>query len=191
MENWVRVFSALACSSALAVLPRVALANEPATAGTLQVGAGFRYGFLLDPYQDENPWGVGLGAEVGHTFSNALYVGGNVEYFFGGSYERFFGSVETSVGQLLAELGYDVAIAPVFLIRPKLGVGPALFSLEQCEIEVGCSDDVSGIKVAAAPGVKALLLTESFLLSLDVRYDILFVSESTLNGLVFSAGIGF
>jgi hypothetical protein len=190
MAKWVRFLSSLVCAGALSLLARPAAADEPATAGALQWGLGFRYGFELEEGDIVNPFGTGLGAELGYTFPVAVYVGGNFDYFFGEEQEILGTSTQANLWQLMAEGGYDIAVAPVFVIRPKLGVGFANSSIESCAGTLGCADD-SSTNFALAPGAKFMLLTENFGLSADLRYDMVFAEETTLNALILSIGIGF
>jgi hypothetical protein len=190
MAKSLRILSSLVCAGALLSLARPAAANEPATAGALQWGIGFRYGFELEE-GDFNPWGTGLGAEVGYTLPQAVYVGGNFDYFFGEEEEVLGTSVSSNIWQVMAEGGYDIGVAPVFVIRPKLGLGLANTSFESCVDGFGCSDNDSSTDFAMAPGVKFMLLTENFGLSADFRYDMIFADETTANALILSIGIGF
>ncbi len=204
MAKSVRVLASLVCAGAVSFLATPAFANEPATAGALQWGIGFRYGFELED-GDFNPWGTGLGAELGYTLPNAVYVGGNFDYFFGEEEELGDASYQSNIWQLMAEGGYDIGVAPVFVIRPKLGVGFATINSESCAGTLGCRDD-SSTNFALAPGAKFMFLTENFGLSADLRYDIIFAEEppectgtggcveggtETANALILSIGIGF
>jgi opacity protein-like surface antigen len=184
MHRWMSgAFAAVLCSL---TIPATA---EPATSNVLQFGAGFRYGLELEE-GDFNPWGPGLGLQVGYTLpAAAIYVGGNFDYFFGDTLD--VGGVELSgnIWQLMAEAGYDVGLGEVVVLRPKIGVGFASLNAETCIDPGGCTDD-SSTDFALAPGATFILLTEKFSLSLDVRYDMIFADE-TLNALIFSAGVGF
>jgi hypothetical protein len=186
-----RTLAALACAAALSLSARSAFANEPATAGALQGGVGFRYGFELEYGDIVNWWGAGLGAELGYTFSSAVYLGGNFDYFFGEEEEVYDGTIHQSLWQLMAEGGYDLGVAPVFVIRPKLGVGFAKTNFEFCSHTYGCAEDQSMSLLAVAPGVKFMFLTENLGLSADVRYIMALDDETTLNALILSLGIGF
>jgi hypothetical protein len=159
----------------------------PATANSLQIGLGFRYGIEMND-GDFNPWGPGIGASVGYTLPIIpIYVGGNFDYFFGGSVEA--GGFKTSghVWQLMAEGGYDVGLTDLMVIRPKLGLGPASMSTEVCAMS--CSSD-SVTKFAVAPGAAFMLFTPVIKLALDLRYDII-LADPTAKALLFSVGVGF
>ncbi|MGC4086811.1 MAG: outer membrane beta-barrel protein [Polyangiaceae bacterium] len=172
------------CGVLLAATP--ALANDPATANVIQIGAGVRYGIEMND-GDFNPWGVGLGLDGGYTLPMAVYVGGNFEYFFGDSVT--LAGIETTgnVWQLTAEGGYDIGLGPIVL-RPKLGAGIGTLRGESC-FSGTCSSDSSS-KFALTPGVKAMFFTPSFSLSVDTRYDLIFADE-TAKALIFTVGIGF
>jgi hypothetical protein len=190
MANRVRVFSSLLCAGALALLARPASANEPVTAGALQFGVGFRYGFELEEGDIVSPWGTGIGLELGYTLPSALYFGGQFEYFFGEEGRVLGVDVQANLWQLTAEVGYDLAVAPVFVIRPKIGVGMANATVEACASDAGCSDE-GGAGFALAPGAKFMFLTENFGLSADVRYAVVFDDADTPDALILSIGIGF
>jgi hypothetical protein len=166
----------------------------PHTANSIQIGLGFRYGAKLSE-GDLNPWGTGLGIDVGYTLPNAVYLGGNFEYFFGETSEAEGVKLSANLLQFTVEGGYDVGIGQSFVIRPKLGVGVAhlMTKVEGCPIAAFCSESSvssSDTKAALAPGVSLLLFTQRISLSLDVRYDMV-LSDPSLKGLIFSAGLGF
>jgi len=165
---------------------------EPATSNSLQLGLGFRYGAEMNE-GDLNPWGTGLGLNVGYTMSNAIYLGGNGEYFFGGSATLpglVPNEVTSNLWQLSAEGGYDIGLGKSIVIRPKLGVGLASTKVEFCPQGLPCSED-SASDFLLAPGGTFILLTRSFSLSFDVRYALVFADAETAKALIFSAGIGF
>jgi hypothetical protein len=164
-------------------------AGEPATAGALQFGLGFRYGAELND-SDLNPWGTGIGLEGGYTLPVLpIYVGGNAEYFFGGTLESPLADFEANIWQISAEGGYDIGIGDNFVVRPKLGLGYAFVSTEACIVETGCSSE-SDSKPLIAPGAKLMLFLSSFQLSFDARYAIV-TSDPAAKAFIFSAGIGF
>lgn len=170
--------------------PPPAPRSGPHTANSIQLGLGFRYGVLLSD-GDLNPWGTGLGIDVGYTLPNAIYFGGGFEYFFGDSSEALGFKVSTNIWQLSAEGGYDIGLGENFVIRPKLGFGLAHIgvSVENCPSGFTCSED-SKSKAAIAPGLTLMLFTRQFSLSIDTRYDMV-LTDPSLRGLIFSVGIGF
>ena len=159
-------FGTVVCAAGLSLATPASA--EPATANSIQLGLGFRYGFNLK--SGSNPFGLGLGLDGGYTFPSAWYLGGNFDYFFGEE------NGDTGLLQLMPELGYDLGIGDSFVIRPKVGAGYASFQ----------SDSL----FAVAPGTKLMLFTSSVSLSVDLRYDLVF-ADPALNGLILSAGIGF
>jgi hypothetical protein len=189
MGKWVRILSSFVGACALLVLARPASANQPATAGELQAGIGVRYGFELEEF-DINPWGFGLGAEVGYTLPIGAYFGGNFDYFFGESFENEAGRSEDRLWQTMAEAGYDLALTPKLVIRPKVGAGLASVRHEGCDFGGDCIEHSSS-NWALAPGAKFMFLTETVSLSADVRYDMIFLDSMTAEGLILGAGIGF
>jgi len=164
-----------------------AAADPPATANSIQLGIGFRYGFSLNE-GDFNPWRTGLGLQGGFTLPNAVYLGANAEYFFGQKDE--VAGVEHSGGvwQATAEGGYDVGLGPI-VVRPKVGFGIAGLRDEVCGLPGGCVSD-SITKPVLAPGVTFMLLTPKFSAAVDLRYDLVF-SDQTVKALILSLGIGF
>ena len=163
-------------------------AAAPATANSIQIGAGFRYGFEQEP-GDLNMWGTGLGLDAGITLPNAVYVGGNFEYFFGETLEENDIEVSGHLWQLTAESGYDIGLGPIFVLRPKLGVGIAGVSAETCDLAGVCVDG-SSTDFVLAPGATFIVMPPGFSLSLDIRYDMIF-ADPKLDAIIVSAGIGF
>ncbi len=167
-----------------------AMANEPASANSVQIGVGFRYGFELEE-GDFNPWGPGIGVSGGYTLPQAVYLGGNFDYFFGETVDDpVLGEVSGNIWQLMAEGGYDIGLGEYFVIRPKAGLGFASLNSEVCVEGFPCQDE-SETKFAIAPGATFMLITSKVSVSLDFRYDMIFAEDEMLNALIFSAGVGF
>jgi Outer membrane protein beta-barrel domain len=174
--------------AALALLTTTSLVSaQPRTAGALQLGLGYRYGAEQND-GDFNPWGHGLGVDGGYTMNNAVYLGGDFDYFFGEKVDTSLGSVEGNLWQLMAEGGYDVGLGDSFVARPKLGLGVAHRGAEACGLGVACIDS-SEADFALAPGLKLMLFTRSFSLAFDMRYAFVF-GDDTAKAVIFSAGIG-
>jgi hypothetical protein len=171
---------------------QVAAAEEPATARVLQFGAGFRYGLDFEE-GDFNPWAYGLGLDVGYTLPQAIYFGGSFEYFFGSKATGAGFEIDGNIWQLTAEGGYDLGLGDAIVLRPKLGAGVASLRQHTCvdttALGAQC-DDASESDLALLPGLSFLYLGPSFSFSLDGRYEFVFAKE-TLNGFIFSFGIGF
>jgi hypothetical protein len=191
MQRRCRVWAVVALVSATVTLP--AYADPPATAGAVKLGFGLRYGFELEE-GDFNPWGVGLGLDGGVTLPNAVYIGGNGEYFFGETADTPASEVKANVWQLTAEGGYDVGLGPNFVIRPKVGLGMGSMRSKTCfptlTGDEECSEE-SATDFAATPGANFIFVSEKFTLDIDVRYDMIFADPETLNALLFSVGFGF
>jgi hypothetical protein len=162
-------------------------AADPATANSIQLGLGFRYGFEMNE-GDFNPWGVGLGLNGGYTLPNAVYLGGNVEYFFGDKVGDDTNGMSGNLWQLTAEGGYDVGLGPIFVLRPKLGAGIANLRQKTC-LEGLCDTESSG-KFALLPGATFILMPPGFRLSVDLRYELVF-ADHTPKALLLAVGIGF
>jgi hypothetical protein len=164
--------------------------SGPHTANSLQLGIGFRYGVMLSDGSPD-PWGTGLGLDVGYALPNAIYLGGSFEYFFGASSEIESLKVSANVWQLNAEGGYDIGLGQNFVIRPKLGIGLAGLNttVEGCPADVSC-DGSSKTKPAIAPGATFMLFTSRLSLAVDARYEIV-LTDPSLKALIFSVGFGF
>jgi opacity protein-like surface antigen len=166
--------------------------SGPHTANSLQIGLGFRYGALLSD-GEPNPWGTGLGLSVGYTLPVAIYVGGNFEYFLGGSASTAGFKISSNIWQLSAEGGYDFGLGENFVIRPKVGLGLANVSneVEGCPAGLVCgAGRGSETKPLVAPGATFMLFTRHLSLAIDARYAMV-LSDPSVKGLIFSVGIGF
>lgn len=160
-----------------------------ATEGALQIGLGFRYGAELND-GDFNPWGTGIGLEAGYTLPLLpIYVGGNAEYFFGGTLDSPLGKTDGNLWQVTAEGGYDIGLGDHLVLRPKLGLGFANLAVETCIDGFGCNK-ASDNKGVVAPGAKLILMLSHFELAFDGRYDVV-LSDPTAKAFIFSLGIGF
>lgn len=184
----IRPRIAAAVAVAISTLSLPAFADPPATANSIRVGLGFRYGFGLND-ADFNPWGTGLGVEAGYTLPNAIYLGGSFDYFFGKKVENAGGSVSGNLWQIMAEGGYDLGLGGNVVIRPKVGIGTASLMNEVCLPPAGCSSN-SETDLAVAPGATFIVIASKFSVSLDFRYDLVFADAETAKALIFSAGIG-
>lgn len=160
---------------------------DPATANSIQLGLGFRYGIETNA-GDFNPWGIGLGINGGYTLPNAVYLGGNIEYFFGDSTGDDINGLSGNIWQLSAEGGYDLGIGPIFVIRPKLGLGLANIHEKLC-LAGACASDTQS-KFALFPGATFIVMPPGFNLSADVRYELIF-ADQVEKALLLTVGIGF
>lgn len=161
---------------------------EAATRGVFQIGVGFRYG--IDQNEgDVNPWGTGLGLDLGYTMENSFYLGGNFDYFFGETVTVGTSEIDYGVWQLSAEGGYDVGLGKSVVIRPKLGIGVGSLQVDGCVVGV-CADRADK-DFLLAPGATFLVLTRSFSMSVDARYAMLFTDPELSKAVILSLGIGF
>lgn len=161
---------------------------EAATREQFQLGAGFRYGVEQNE-GDVNPWGSGLGLSLGYTMENSVYLGGNFEYFFGETVDIGGAEIDNNVWQLSAEGGYDIGLGKAIVIRPKVGLGLAAWTIDGCPV-AGCANR-SDKDFLIAPGATFLLLARSFSLSVDARYAMIVAEPELAKALIFSVGIGF
>jgi hypothetical protein len=183
------IWAGLLSGVAALTLALPSFASEPATQGSIQLGVGFRYGVDLND-SDINAWGTGLGLNGGITLpAIPIYVGGNIEYFFGEKVELLGGSVKSNIWQITAEGGYDIGLGDRLVLRPKLGLGPATARAEGCQAVGGCISN-SETKLAIIPGATFMVFLPVLSLSFDARYEIV-TSDPTAKAFIFSAGIGF
>jgi len=175
-------------TAAICLLATSAWAAPPATANSMQVGAGFRYGLEMNE-GDFNPWASGLSATVGYTMPMAVYVGGYFDYFFGREVSVEGVLTRGNVWQLMGEGGYDVGFGDIWVLRPKVGLGAARLSVETCPLGLPCSS-AAQLHLALAPGATFMVFVGRFKLAFDARYDLIF-AETTTNAVVLSLGVGF
>ncbi|HTQ05264.1 MAG TPA: outer membrane beta-barrel protein [Polyangiaceae bacterium] len=170
---------------------------DPATANSIQLGVGFRYGFaasdveVVTPAGDQgklNLWGIGLGLNGGYTLPNAVYVGGNLEYFFGDQVGDNTDGGSGNIWQITAEGGYDIGLGPIFVLRPKLGAGLANLHVKGCA--GGQCTDSSDSKFALLPGATFILMPPGFRLSADLRYEFVLADQGP-KAVILAVGIGF
>lgn len=180
------------CAGMLSGLAALAVAApcfaEPATSGSLQLGLGFRYGMELNE-GNANPWGSGLGFNGGYTLPVIpIYLGGNIEYFFGNTVQGTGFELKSRLWQIHAEGGYDIGLTDFFVLRPKLGLGPATLTQKSCLLGA-CNSD-SKAYMSVAPGLTLMIFTPVIRLSFDGRYEFVLADE-TAKAFIFSFGIGF
>jgi hypothetical protein len=89
---------------------------------------GVRYG--------SNDLNLGVGALVGYTLPQSIYLGGVFDYWFGKSQDySAFGVVQTAKSHgwnLFGEVGYDFGVLPALVLRPVLGAGVLHGDVEAC-----------------------------------------------------------
>jgi hypothetical protein len=188
----------LFCSPAVAQTvppPSDAPADDaPATAGVLQLEAGFRYGFDLGD-AEVGPWGPGIGLGLGYTLASGVYLGGLVEYFFGESGPVGVNDVDTNLIQVAAEGGYDLALSDYWVARAKGFAAGVRIARESCSSTLipgggsPCSDTAS-FDLGFGPGASLMYLGRSFSLSIDGRYEVV-LSDPRQSSIIVAAGIGF
>jgi hypothetical protein len=176
-------------------VPEAAALAGPRTAGALQFGLGSRYGFSFED-DAPDPWGTGLGVDLGYTFPAAWYLGAGVEYFFGNDDYEYQTETNTGVFQFAVEVGYDFGLGEA-VVRPKLGIGYAALAIESCSrvgpsgtLERTCSDESEG-GPAAIPGFTIIVPAGRFHLLLDARNALVFAQSRTWNALIVALGFGF
>jgi hypothetical protein len=167
---------------------------DPVTANLLQLGVGFRYGADLRKSDTLNPWGSGFGLDGGYTLSNAVYLGGSFEYFFGEEVGDNTNGASANLWQLSAEAGYDLGLDTVVL-RPTLGVGLANVNAKSCfpaalELSGSACTSVTQSDFALLPGATFIVMPGGFNAAVGVRYELVFASQIG-QGLLVILGVGF
>ena len=197
----------LSATAALCIPTLRASASEGFTAGTIQLEGGLSYGVYLGEHADDipTPYGLGVHAKSGYTFDLPVYLGAELNYFFGArqpvpGYQDVEGSL--SIAHFGAELGYDVGLGSMVVVRPKVGLGAAIVVAE-VTVE-GITGQVSETGLAMTAGVQALLGFEPWCVTAEVRYTSLSIDteplqqipnlevedDAQLDGLLMSAGVG-
>jgi len=111
------------------------------------VSGGLRFGT-----EDLN---LGFGARGGYTLSQGIYLGGAFDYMFGDTTTRTITETGTNTMLrneadfdawfLMFEGGYDLGLAPRFVLRPMAGLGLSHGAVEFCSTVTGfdpeCRDE--------------------------------------------------
>jgi len=169
---------------ALLISATNARAEEPFTLNKPQVGGGLNYGIFMgdDGGGLPNVYGFGLGLDGGYTLGSGisgLYIGGELNYFFGGS--KTAGSFETSVKVLHVgvEAGYDIGLSPDLIVRPKAGVGYASASIDVSGNFFGDqyneSQSAGGLLIPIGAGL--VYSMGKWFIAGDLRYAILSITQ--------------
>jgi len=160
------------------------------TAGKASAGARLQYGIDMEDYE-ANPYGLGFGLRGGYTLDMNVYIGGNFEYFFGGSETVGGAEFSWNVWQLQVEGGYDLGFGPKFVVRPQLGLGLGAFTGEFCyEDSVGrACEDPSETDFSLTPGALALYDVGAVFLAGEVRFNAI-MAEETATALFIGVGAG-
>lgn len=182
---------------AAAALVSVTAAADPAfTANKPQVGIDLGYGIYAgDENGDVNPYGLGFGVRGGYTLDFGLYVGAAFHYYLGFTEKVELPGIATfevsgNIYKFGAELGYDVGLGPQFVLRPKLGIGYGIATVEA----EGSSSSEGGL--AFTPGLQGLYSLGQAFLSADVRYNIFNIKpdgapeSADMSGLLLGIGAG-
>ena len=179
-------------------------AEEPFTADKFQVGGGLNYGLYMgdDEGDPPNPYGLGLGLDLGYTLGPGVYLGGEFNYFFGSSEEEAGFEVSTNIMQYGVEVGYDIGVSPELVIRPKAGIGMGSAKVEVSSDFGDDSQSESGLFIPIGAGL--LYSMGGWFIGGDVRYAIFSVTNETTDavtgesveedrnasGLIFGIGAG-
>ena len=132
-----------------------------------------------------------VGARLGGNVDE-VYIGGTFLYAFGQTANEIDSDItgvsEYDQGSFILfgpELGYDVALEGL-LLRPMIGLGPAIHPIEHCAGD--CSSDTK-VRLYIAPGAAALLPMDPFFAGLDFRYNIL-LGLANESGPMLAATVG-
>jgi hypothetical protein len=177
-------------ATGLLLLAGTASADPAFTLAKPQVSGQLNYGIFTGS-GDLNPYGLGLGVKGGYTLDSSIYVGGAFDYYFGESQDLpGGGSVKAHVWTLQGEVGYDLGVAPNIVVRPKGGIGLTSLGGKVCGNGGDvCLSDSKGY-FSIAPGVQGIYSLDSFYLTADARFNIVFGTEDNQSAGGFLLGIG-
>jgi hypothetical protein len=154
-------------------------AERPPYKPGLQAEAGLGTGF-------SSTYGLGIGGDVGYTWSQGIIAGGALEYFQGqtvneqSSHAMFVGG----------EVGYRIFPSRKVEVRPYAFVGPAFITTVSPSANPNQPNVVSKTDLAVQPGVKAQYhFSEAFFVGGDAHY-MLTPTPNTL-ALMATAGLVF
>jgi hypothetical protein len=182
---------AVACSTSSA-LAQAFTQDKPQISGHLAYGAWMGDG-------DLNYYAFGLGARAGYTINPGVYVGGLFDFFFGETDETNgpvvlgvpTASAKSSGNSWLleGEVGYDFALSPSFVLRPKIGLGVTELAREDCVsaplIAESCTDDSDG-KFAFQVGLEAPIGLGGIFVAPEFRFNIV----DDASGFILAVGLG-
>jgi len=180
-------------SALLASSPQaLAEASRPWTSQRVQLGAALEYGSFAGPTDMfADPYGLGLGLELGYTFSSALYLGLTLEHGFGESLDVSAAGLSGKASSWLMRLnaGIDIGLGERALVRPALGVGVALPDWETCNHVLDyCASGLNANVVLSA----ALSTSYDFgpvYVGLEGRFDVVLGRDDGY-GLSFALNVG-
>jgi hypothetical protein len=154
-------------------------AERPPYKPGLQAEAGLGTGF-------SSTYGLGVGGDVGYTWSQGIIAGGALEYFQGqtvneqSSHAMFIGG----------EAGYRIFPSRKIEVRPYAFVGPAFITTVSPSANPNQPNVVSKTDLAVQPGVKVQYhFGDAFFVGGDAHY-MLTPSPNTL-ALMATAGLVF
>lgn len=176
------------CTPASAQSRHRGRATADRASASLSLGYGFRVTDEGDLDDDANPYGLGIGARVGYTLHDGLYLGGLFNYFLG----EEVGDNETN-GRLnqmnfAADVGYDVAIGDRAVLRPLIGFGATIVKGEVCVLGV-CADDQTDPYLLIAPGIDLVVAFDRLFVGGVLRYHWL-PDDEIPDGLMIGANLG-
>jgi hypothetical protein len=144
-----------------------------------------------------NNLNTGVGARIGYTLPNKIYVGGTLVYHFGSS-SQMSGETLTLKGSKTlvyfgAEGGYDIVAGPL-IVRPYVGIGPAVLTVNAsfCSAGQPCQDSGGGaVKFAAWVGGNVVLPLRAFFVGADLRGLIVSADNASAVAAFGTAGMVF
>ncbi len=146
---------------------------EPFTARAVSLSGALGFGWaVFAPSSVEQPFLAGVGARVGYTLPSGAYFGQRFDYFIGStSFGMNFNdlgeaTVHNQSWNLLFEAGYDFALGPQVVLRPKLGVGMLSWSSLS-----------AGTAGAVFPSLELPLLAGPLTLTPELRFQTTLSSE--------------
>jgi hypothetical protein len=178
----------LAVSALFAFVAKTAQAQlKPAfTLERASAAAGIRFG--------TNDLNAGVGALIGYTLPQSIYLGADFDYWFGQSQDNSgFGavySVKSHAWNVFGVVGYDFGVLPALVLRPELGVGVVHGDAEVCQSfpfspVVQCASTSASNAAGLFGGQLMYLLGSSFHVGGELR---IIVADNS--AVVFAGNVG-
>jgi len=166
--------------------------DGPFTAEKVTASARAQYGFSLQG-GTINPYALGLGARGGYTLDFALYLGGSLDWYSGTSNSVLGNTISGDHWQVLADVGYDLALTPDMVLRPLGNIGVARKSMGYCFEETGVCGEKASNAVVLGLGAEYLYSFGMFNIGADLRFNGLAANttKSTFINLGVVAGATF
>ncbi len=167
---------------------REQLATADRGSASVSIGYGARVTDEGDLDDDANPYGLGLGARVGYTLHDGLYLGGSFNYFLGEEVGNDDTNGRLNQMTFAGDVGYDIGFGEGVVLRPVIGLGATIVQGEVCVVGI-CADDQTDPYFLVAPGVDLVLAFNRLFVGGSLRY--LWLPDDEIpDGLLIGANLG-